>query len=422
MSGEDRPPLRIAVFTDSYQPYVSGVVRSIDTFGAELMELGHEVYIFGPRYYHQAQGGKASKPERPPALRVYRFWSIPVPTYRGFTVPVPISMQAEALLAELGIDIIHSHTPFVMGVMARVLARRRKIPLAFTHHTMYHEYVHYVPGVRPILRQAMLRYVGGYCKRADLIVAPTPQIRDFIMDTYRLGAKPVKVIPTGIPVDDYRDGDPRWLRERLGIRAGERVLIFVGRLGREKNVAFLLDVLRRVHQALPGVHLVLVGDGPDRPRLERLAREMGIRPWVHFTGTYARHEVIQAMHGADLFVIASTTETQGLATLEAMAAGLPVVGVDAPGTHDMVQTGVQGLLRPEDPAVVADAVLALLKDADKYQRFAARARQRAEALSAREMALRLVGAYQELLTPGLHGSRAGRDSKVAVELPKGVSH
>src|SRR5690606_20801686 len=120
---------------------------------------------------------------------------IPVPTYRGFTVPVPSSMQAEALLAELGFDIIHAHSPFMMGVMAAVLARRRKVPLVFTHHTMYHEYVHYVPGVRTVLRQFMLRYVAAYCKRSDLVIAPTPQIRDFITETYRIGHKPVKVIP-----------------------------------------------------------------------------------------------------------------------------------------------------------------------------------------------------------------------------------
>jgi len=413
--------VKIAVFTDSYQPYVSGVVRSIDTFGAELLEMGHEVYIFGPRYYHQAQGKPSSRPDRPPALRVFRFWSIPVPTYRGFTVPVPISMQAEALLAELGIDIIHAHSPFMMGVMAAVLARRRKVPLVFTHHTMYHEYVHYVPGVRTVLRQFMLRYVAAYCKRSDLVIAPTPQIRDFITETYRIGHKPVKVIPTGIPVDDYCDGNRQWLRARLGIGPDERVLIFVGRLGREKNVAFLLDALRHVRDVRDGVHLVLVGDGPDRPRLERLARDMGLARWVHFTGTFSREDVIHAFHGADLFVIASTTETQGLATLEAMAAGLPVVGVDAPGTHDMVQNGVQGLLRGENPREFAQAVLELLNDPAKYQRFAGRARQRAESLSSREMARRLVGAYQELLTPGFHDAKARRDSKVAVELPKGVS-
>src|SRR5690606_7648003 len=136
--------------------------------------------------------------------------------------------------------------------------------------------------------------------------------------------------------------------------------------------------LQHVRAIMDNVHLVLVGDGPDRPRLERLAREMGIGQWVHFTGTYSREQVVQALHGADLFVIASTTETQGLATLEAMAAGLPVVGVDAPGTHDMVQNGVQGLLRREDPTEFAQAVLSLLEDPAKRQLFAARARQRAE--------------------------------------------
>ncbi|MBO8140547.1 MAG: glycosyltransferase [Firmicutes bacterium] len=412
--------MKIAVFTDSYQPYVSGVVRSIDTFGAELLEMGHEVYIFGPRYYHQKSPASPA-PSRQPALKVFRFWSVPVPTYRGFTVPVPISMHAETLLAKLGIEIIHAHTPFVMGVLALALARRRRLPLAFTHHTMYHEYVHYAPGLRPLLRPLMIRYVAGYCKRADLIIAPTAQIREFIRETYGLRDKPVKAIPTGIPVEEYRTGNKNWLRQRLGIPEGDRILVFVGRLGQEKNVAFLLDALGYIRREMPAVHLVLVGDGPDRTRLERLARREDVVGHVHFTGTFQRDEVIQAYHGADLFVIASLTETQGLATLEAMAAGLPVVGVDAPGTRDMVHHAVEGLLTPNDPAAFAGAVVSILKEPDRLKRYSSRAVARAETLSSRRMARELVGAFQELLTPGLHGTKAGRDRPVAVELPKGIS-
>lgn len=410
--------MKIAVFTDSYRPYVSGVVRSIDTFGAELLELGHEVYIFGPRYYPAQSGdtSQSSAGEKLPAVKVFRFWSIPVPMYRGFTAPVPISGQADQLLTDLGIDVIHTHTPFAMGMLGAVLARRLDLPLVFTHHTMYHEYVHYLPGVRTVLRGMMLRYVGNYCRRADMIIAPTPEIRDFAVKTYGLWHKPVKAIPTGITTEQFRRGDGRWVRASFSIPDDAPVLVFVGRLGREKNVQFLLQMFQLISQNREDVHLVLVGDGPQRPRLVQMVEEAALQPRVHFTGTLPKEKVIDVYHAADVFVIASTTETQGLATLEAMAAGLPVVGVDAPGTRDMVQHGVQGLLTEEDQAQFADAVLRLIGDEALRKLYGARALVRAETFSARNMALELVGAYRELLTPGLHRTGRGRDRSVVIEL------
>lgn len=458
--------VKIAVFTDSYRPYVSGVVRSIDTFGAQLLALGHEVYVFGPRYYgnsgtedpasprgeawpnlrhklqwpwqtddgadvgtdveteengeHDAFDGESPDDElilpdgRAAATKVYRFWSIPVPMYRGFTAPVPISARADELLEELGIDVIHSHTPFAMGTLGAVLAKKRGLPLVFTHHTMYHEYVHYLPGVRTVLRQMMLRYVGSYCRKADLVIAPTPHIRDFIVDEYGIPPNDAVAIATGIDMADFAHGDGAGVRQRLGIPDEHRVLSFVGRLGLEKNVGFLLQMLARVHRVRSDVHLVLVGDGPERQSLVQKAEELGVADKLHFTGTVSKTEVNDVFHASDLFVIASTSETQGLATLEAMATGLPVVGVDAPGTKDMVEHGRQGFLTPEDTAVFADAVVRLLGDEGTYSEFVGAARNRAETFTAHNMALQLVDVYGRVLGRPGHGM-PGRDSAIAME-------
>lgn len=410
--------MNIGVFTDSYRPYVSGVVRSIDTFSTELLELGHKVYIFGPRYYpSHGDGGMSTdaSDETVPATKVFRYWSIPVPMYRGFTAPVPISTHAEEVVTDLGIDIIHSHTPFAMGTLGALLARRLNLPLVFTHHTMYHEYVHYLPGGRTALREMMLRYVGNYCRRADLVIAPTPQIREFAVETYGLDSQFVHAIPTGIDIDEFRRGDGAEVRKRFNIPDDDLVLTFVGRLGREKNVDFLVKAFQRIADERDDVHLLLVGDGPRREHLEEMVGECGLSARVHFTGTLQKHEVIDAYHSADVFVIASTTETQGLATLEAMAAGLPVVGVKAPGTRDMVEHEGQGLLTEEDSTTFARAVLQLLGDDDLRRSYARRALERSEKFSARNMALELVKAYEKVRNPNEWREKDGRDQAVAME-------
>ncbi|MFS8525134.1 MAG: glycosyltransferase, partial [Limnochordales bacterium] len=177
----------------------------------------------------------------------------------------------------------------------------------------------------------------------------------------------------------------------------------------------LLKAFKIVVRRRPDAHLMLVGDGPLREQLEETAAGAGLSGRVHFTGTLTKPEVIDVYHAADLFVIASVTETQGLATLEAMAAGLPVAGVNAPGTADMVEHGVQGLLTPEDPEALAEAALTLLNDDGQRRAFAARARARAERFSARNMALELVQAYEEVLAARAPQGAAGRDRAAAME-------
>ncbi|HEY8450566.1 MAG TPA: glycosyltransferase family 4 protein [Bacillota bacterium] len=389
--------MRIAVFTESFRPYTSGVVRSIETFGAELLDLGHEVYIFAPRYYGSAAAFQPQSGRRRVASQIFRYWSVPVPTYRGFAVPLPLSPRAGALLAALGIDIVHTHAPFAMGRFGAGLARRLGLPLVFTHHTMYHEYVHYLPGGQRLWRGLTLRYVGAYCRLADAVIAPTPEIREFIRRTYGLLDRRVVAIPTGVALEDFGEAEPGWLRRRLGIAADAPVLVFVGRLGREKNVGLLLAAQSRLRALVPDAHLVLVGDGPERARLERQAAALGVADRVHFTGALGKEQVARAYRDATLFVIASQTETQGLATLEAMAAGLPVVGVDAAGTRDLVRDGIEGHLTPADAEALARRVAALLQDEPRLRQLGRQALRRAASLSARRMALRLIGVYQGLL-------------------------
>ncbi|MBO8128027.1 MAG: glycosyltransferase family 4 protein [Peptococcaceae bacterium] len=379
--------MRIAIFTDSYRPYTSGVVRSIETFSDELNALGHKVYIFAPRY-------SQSKPQEE---RVFRFYSLPSPTNPGYNIAIPISLRLRSTLRQLKIDLIHTHSPFLLGRLGARAARDLGLPLIFTYHTLYDHYVHYFPVARNFTRKVTQRLCVDYCNRCHRVLVPTWVIGNYIKN---LGVKtPLVKLPTGIKVDEFRRGIKGWLRQRLCIGDNEKVLIFVGRMGLEKNIGFLIRAFGIAVNKVPKVpmKLVLVGGGPETENFKRLAGSLGLGGRVVFAGPVSKEEVAHCYADADLFVFASTTETQGLVIGEAKSAGLPVVAVDAFGVSEMVSHGEDGYLTPLDEHMFADSVIKLLINDHLYRRMSANAYTKAEELSARAQALRLEKVYQELL-------------------------
>lgn len=362
--------MHIAMFSDSYLPYVSGVVRSIEIFTRELRSRGHTVSIFAPAYPNQG-------PDEP---GVYRVPSIRTPYHREFTLAIPFSPQLARQVRELGVDVIHVHSPFIMGRVGARAARQLGLPLVFTHHTLYDQYVHYVPVAPPALtRRLTIRVVTAFANRCHQVIAPSRTVAE------RIRAQgitaPVRVIPTGIQTDRLASGDPGWLARTWGIPAGEPVLIYVGRLAKEKNLDFLLEAFAQVRQRVPRAWLVFVAGGPERAHLEARARELGIGPRLIMTGVLPYERVIDAYAGADLFVFASQTETQGMVIGEAMAAGLPVVAVAASGVTDLVRDGVDGYLTPHQLAPFVERVVELLEHPEQRRQMGAEARRQAETIS-----------------------------------------
>ncbi|MEW6541695.1 MAG: glycosyltransferase family 4 protein [Bacillota bacterium] len=379
--------MRVAVFTDSYRPYTSGVVRSIETFSEELLALGHQVYIFAPRY------GQVHAREE----SIFRFYSVPSPTNPGYNIAIPISLRLKGTLKQLKVDIIHVHSPFMLGRLGARCARDLGLPLVFTYHTLYDQYVHYLPVARNLTRKMTQKLSAQFCNRCDMVLVPTWVIGEYIRG---LGVQvPVTKLPTGIKIEDFQQGDPRWLRERYGIAAEEKVLLFVGRMGQEKNIDFLLRAYRQV---LDGprktpVRLVLVGGGPETGNLKLLARALGIGERTVFTGPLAGRDVASCYAGADLFVFASVTETQGLVIGEAKAAGVPAVAVDAFGVAEMVSHGEDGFLTGLSEEAFAERILLLLSDDELHRRMAAAARKNARELSAGVLAAQLESLYRRLI-------------------------
>lgn len=372
--------MKIGMFTDSYRPYTSGVVRSIETTAGKLTELGHEVYIFAPSYpvYEKESG-------------VFRFPSVRPPIYPEYPIALPFSLHLNSTVKKLGLDVIHVHSPITMGMLGSRCAKRFDIPLVFTYHTMYDEYVHYLPFAQGISRKAVLRLSTNFCNRCDLVITPTEVIREIVASRIETT---VQAIPTGIEIEEFIALDRFWLRQEYDIAADVKILLHLGRLGREKNVGFLLKAYSEINKKHPKTKLVIVGEGPERQSLQEEAAQMGL-PDVLFTGKLSRQRVIDSFAGADLFVFASTTETQGLVLGEAKAAGVPVVAVKALGAAEMVTDGVDGFLTPLSLELFAARVNQLLANEGLRRAMAERALLEVEKISSTTMAQKILFAYEE---------------------------
>ncbi|HWQ74332.1 MAG TPA: glycosyltransferase family 4 protein [Syntrophomonas sp.] len=385
--------MRIGIFTDSYKPYTSGVVTSITTFREELTQMGHEVHIFAPSYPHYVD-------EEP---NVYRFYSVPSPTNNDYTLAIPIYPGLGTLVKHLRLDIIHVHSPMIMGRVGLRYARKYNIPLVFTYHTRYDQYVHYVPVAQDLAKEVTLKYSSSFCNHCDHIIAPSEDICAVIQENEV--RKPVTVIPTGIPLQRFEKGDAGWLRANFDIPPENKILLFVGRLTKEKNLPFLIETFRLVKDKLPRTALVLTAQGPLEDELKGLCRNLGLGAQdVIFTGAVPYEELVNVYHSADLFVFSSLTETQGLVLTEAMACGLPVVAVRASGVQDMVSDGMDGILTELDQEKMAAAVCRVLSDPELYRQLHGNALLKAEAMSAHSMALRLADVYKRLCKSGTYRS------------------
>jgi 1,2-diacylglycerol 3-alpha-glucosyltransferase len=360
--------VRIALFTNNYLPFCGGVTISVETLRRGLEASGHEAWVFGPRL----TGAEDA------SLKVVRYPSIPVATYPEFALAVPYSRRIERLVSALAFDVIHAHHPFLLGPAARRLARRTRRPLIFTYHTRYEKYAHYVPLPLRLVQAAALRISAGFAAKADAVLAPSAVIRD---ELHARGVRaPIAVVPTGVDLERFRPGDRAAARRSLGVGQGEPLVLYVGRLDREKSVDRVLGAFERVASTIPAARLVLVGQGTEAERLRRTAASLPVAERIRFLGLRPHDSLAECYQAADVFLFASETETQGLVLAEAAACGLPAVAVDAPGCDEVVRDGDTGILTKGNSAALAEAVIGLLLDPERRRAMARRAREVAEHL------------------------------------------
>jgi 1,2-diacylglycerol 3-alpha-glucosyltransferase len=372
--------LRIGLFTNNYFPMLGGVPTAVETIRRSLEALGHDVVIVAPRMSGAADESRT----------VVRVPAVPAPTYPDFALPLPLGPALTRRLRALDLDVFHAHHPFLLGVSARRLARSARRPFVFTNHTLYDRYAHYVPLPRAMVARGAVRWSARFADTADLVLTPS----DFVARRLRAQGvrRPIEVVPTGIDLDQFRPGERVAARRMLRLGPDERVLLYVGRLDREKNLEFLLDAVAQLRT--PGLRLLLVGRGTQAPALGRIAAKRGFANRLEFRGGVAPESLPAYYRASNAFVFASTTETQGLAVLEAMACGLPVVAIRASGIEEVVTDGVSGLLVPEDAEAFAASVDQIMVDEDLGTKLATGGREAASAFGAAAVAERLLQAYR----------------------------
>jgi glycosyltransferase involved in cell wall biosynthesis len=378
--------MRVGLFTNNYLPFRGGVTTAVETLRRGLEALGHPVWVFAPA----ARDGAADPP------RVFRYPSIPAPTYPGFSLAVPYSRRLGRQARALDLDLFHAQHPFLLGVTARRLARRLGRPLVFTYHTRYEKYAHYVPLPERLVAALALRLSCAFADSADLVVAPSERIADTLV---RRGVRaPIVVVPTGVDLDRFSPGDRLEARRALGLGAEERVCLYVGRLDREKSVELLLEAFVSIAEAVSGARFHLVGQGSWEAALRRRAAGSSVGERIRFHGGLPQEALPAWYRAADLFLFASQTETQGLVLAEAHACGLPAVAVRASGVDEVVEDGVTGLLTKPEAGDLADAAVGLLLDGERRATMGRAARVRAERhFSALRQVETLVGHYGRLL-------------------------
>ncbi len=319
------------MMVDLYKPHISGVTNVVALTKKHLESIGHKVYVFtfGSLDYVDDEENIIRSPGLP-LLDT------------GFHLNLSYSRTARNLLQTM--DIVHIHHPFISGSLAMRFCRPRGIPIVFTNHTRYDLYAQaYLPMLPGAVSETALdAYLSSFCRSCDLVIAPSKGIQH-VLAGYGIVDR-VVVVPNGVDIQPYMDCDQPMDRDNFGYDKNDIVLVYVGRIGPEKNLPFLLRAYAGVAQAVEQAKLLIVGEGPERENLEDRLNHMGLNKYVTFTGRIPYEQVPAFLAMADIFVTASASEVHPLSVIEALATGLPVLGIDSPGVGDIIEDGINGQL------------------------------------------------------------------------------
>lgn len=384
--------MRIGIFTETYTPYISGLVTSELMLKKALEKKGHEVYVVTANLtnFHYDYDEKE---------KILRIPGIPTGIYDSrLTSIYPI--KAINKIKSWNLDVIHSQTEFAIGTFARLFAKQYNIPIVHTYHTMYEDYVHYITkGHFDKSSKKLVEYLTKfYCdKTITELIVPTKKAYDLFKKKYNV-ERNIHIIPTGIEVERFYkekidSKKLNKLKKEYQISKKDFTLIFVGRIAEEKNIPFLINITEDLIKINPNFKLLIIGDGPDKEAYEKLTKEKHCENNIIFTGKVQWDDIPIYYQLANAFISASQSETQGLTIIEAMAASLPALCIDDESFADTVINDLNGYLF-KDENEAKQIILKLIKDKKLLNNMQINARNSAELHSSKYFAEKVLDVYK----------------------------
>ena len=311
--------MRIGIFSDTYTPFINGVSTSIVCLKKALEKKGHEVYVVTVN--NEKMGYSYDEKER-----VMRIPALKAGIY-DYRLSMIYSFKAKKKIKELNLDVIHSQTEFGIGTFARLVAMELDIPIVHTYHTLYEEYLNSLTKNKiKYMVNGFVEYLAEYYCDSSIgeLIVPTAKTKEIFKKQYKF-KREVHVIPNGIDLDKFsieniNKKELEKIKKQYGIKDTDFVIMYVGRLGPEKNITFLARAQKQIVKKHKNCKLVIVGEGPMKNELEKITSS--IRENVIFTGKIPQSDIQYYYRLADVFATASKFETQGLTVIEALASGV----------------------------------------------------------------------------------------------------
>ncbi len=383
--------MNIGIFTDTFLPQVNGVVVSICNVNRCLVKRKHNLSVFTV----------GDGPVKMDGYSIYRFKGKTFKPYPEYKILMP-NYRMWGTIRKKNIDVIHSRSPFGMGMIAKRLARSKKIPIVGTFDTPITDYLHYVPllgsfkSTKYILEAITKKYLRKYYSWCDLVTAPSETTKNKLLS---LGFKNnIEVVSNGVDVEKY---NPRNRDEKLKKNLcpnGEKLILHVGRITKEKNVSQLIEIASILKKNKTKFKMLIAGDGPELKKIKISAENLGLKDNIIFTGYLSQKELPKYYASSDLFLTASTVETQGIVLLESLASGLPVIGANVEAIPELIKNRKNGFLfNPEKPEEVASLIENVLNDESLKKKLSKNCPDSVKSHSIPNVCLKMENIYKSLL-------------------------
>ncbi len=377
--------MRIAFFVNTYLPNTFGSSVSVEYFRKGLEELGHEVYIFTPKFHgFDLKNDKA-----------FFYPSIMYGYKIQYPLAIPFSPKINNKIAELDFDIIHTHQPFTIGYQALKNGRKNNVPIFFTYHCRYEDYSHYIPFIQSFVKKYVSGAVKKFANLVDCVIAPTSDIKKILEEKGVIS--PIEIISTGIDWEKFQKGRREEMRKEFKIKSDEVCFWWLGRMEQEKNIEFLLKVIKLFSREFMKSKFMLVGSGSEMENIKEFVETENLQDRVIITGLVPQEEVQNYYSAGDILIQPSKSETQGLVALEAMASGMPVLAIRATGTVDIVKDGETGFLLDENLDDFCQKAKELLANKELFEKISRQAREEAFKYDYKNKARELVEVYKKVI-------------------------